>query len=94
MSNFIRSSTTIVKPLSRYAASDSKCRDHALAWIGLNCIWRRAEPMNVGRVVKMLVCLRCLKHSSSRMSAVDLGGVGMNFHCMDISKSQPSPTRR
>jgi hypothetical protein len=44
--------------------------------------------MNVGRFVKILVCL---KHSLSRMSAVELGGVGTNFHCIDISKSQPNP---
>lgn len=29
---------------------------------------------------------------SSMMSAVDLGGVGMKFHCVDISKNQPKPS--
>jgi hypothetical protein len=45
--------------------------------------------MDVGRFVKILVCL---KHSLSRMSVVELGGVGTNFHCIDISKSQPNPS--
>ena len=48
--------------------------------------------MNVGGFVKILVCL---KHSLSRMSVVELGGLaalGTNFHCMDISKSQPNPS--
>jgi hypothetical protein len=45
--------------------------------------------MNVDRFVKTLVCL---KHSLSRMSVVELGGVGTNSYCMDISKSQSNPS--
>jgi len=90
----LQSSTTMVKSLGKYAASDSSRRDHPLAWVGLICTWRRPDPTKFGRFVEMLACLRCLKHSSSRTFAGDLCSVGMNFHCRDISKSQPKPISR